>query len=66
MPSPETSAIRRASASTASRIAASFAASGERMSTVNTARPGITLREFGCTVAWPTAPTASGWCATAI
>jgi hypothetical protein len=43
-----------------------LACSGERMSTVKTTLPGITLREFGKTFTCPTAPTAFGWCAMAI
>ena len=66
MPRPSSAAISAASASIRARMASSFACSGERMSTVKTARPGITLRELGQTLACPTAPTASGWWSMAI
>ena len=47
IPSPSASAIFGASASIRAFMPSSIARSGERMSMVNTTRPGITLREFG-------------------
>ncbi len=63
---PRSAAISGASTSIRARIDVSLSRSGERISMVNTARPGITLRELGQTLACPTAPTASGWCSIAI
>ena len=57
---PPAAQIAAASASRAAFMAASRSSSGWRRSTLNATRPGIVLRELGCTASDPTVAHAPG------